>query len=106
MSPVEILSYQFLAIVYWLIDPIPWIVIAFALLLLRRWPRSAFLISVLLGTATGLAIMCCINGCRYPGHASFIFAVIWALVDAIIQALVLTVLFRLARRSFERDRLK
>ncbi len=106
MSPVEILSYNLLAIAYWLIDPIPWIVIAFALLLLRRRPRWAFLVSVVLGAATGLAIMCCITGCKYPGHASFGIAAVWALVDAIIQALVLSALFRLARRSFERDRPK
>ena len=106
MSPSEIVGYHVLAIVYWLIDPIPWIVIAFALLLLRRWPRWAFVVSVVLGTATGLAIMCCINGCSYPGHASFGFAAVWALVDAIIQALVLAALFRLVRRSFDRDRPK
>jgi hypothetical protein len=93
-------------IVVWLVDPIPWIVIAVTLLLLRHWPRWALFIAVLLGTGMGLAVMCCIQGCGYPGHASFGIAAFWALCDAVIEALILGGLFRLARRSFERDRAK
>ena len=106
MAPSETLGYLVLGIGYWLLDPIPWIVIAFALLLLRRWPRRAFFVSIVLAAAVGLAVMCCINGCSYPGHGSFGIGAFWALVDAIIQTLILAALFRLARRSFERDQPK
>ena len=90
---------------FWLFDPVPWLVIAVTMLLLRRHdPRKVFLVSVVLGGATGLAVMNCLGGCQFLGFASLGVAILVALIDAAIAAFFVAGLFKLVRQLANRRR--
>ena len=103
MEPVWTLL---LGIGLWLLDPVPWLVIVLAMLFLsqRLGSRRMFLVSVVLGSAAGFAVMCSIVGCEGASPGSLAMAAFRAVIAACIVALVVAGLLKLGQRWAERDR--
>jgi hypothetical protein len=102
MEPVWTLL---LGIGVWLLDPVPWLVIVLAMLFLQRLgPRRMFLVSVILGSAAGFAVMCSIGGCEGASPGLLGVAAFRAVSAACIVALVVAGLLKLGQRWADRDR--
>jgi hypothetical protein len=83
------------AVALWLLDPVPWLVIAVTLPLFRRWLdwRLAFAGSTVLGAAGGFGAMYWVSRSDSPNLGSAGLWVFIALCDALIAALILSRFF-------------
>lgn len=83
---MEIAWFFIFAIGFWLLDPIPWLVIAVVMAALRRWwgRRPAFVVAVLLGAVAGEVTMFCLGRCQVGETDSLVYAAFIALCDALI----------------------
>ena len=103
---LDTLWFLFGGIGYWLLDPVSWLVIVLAMLFLpqRLGARMVFLVSVVLGSAAGFAVMCSIGDCEAASPGTLGIAAFWAMSAACIVALIVAGLLRLGKRWADRDR--